>query len=583
MNRITQAALFVAMTIPATALAAAPKDYDIAFTQVHDGDNAGLGRPNQNNDQRGAGGEHFSIASIPNAPGGARLVFCGTASYTDIPNSPVAHRIQVLCGAYQLDPMTGLKDGDLSTPNVMEPEWIKYVTNNDGDEYQNGHKLKVVPVLGGTAFAAFYGFDPDNNTDTWAQVYGADGTMLVGQTKIIENNNDDLGGSLDKFVLEADSSDTSVLVGGVIGNGNGDDDSWAFGVRIEKSAEGYTMRRTWKQNVILAEERSRAAIVPTNMPGRVLYCGTAGDSQPPKLGVLCALLNTEEGNVGNRVVWKKFVAEREGNLYKTTGDVVPTYDASGNLTDKYIVQWVQVDTSQRNGREKGMTKIFQAPIQISDTTLTMLSTPTDKAVNFGDQAHPILAGGNYGEGASAGPATFLIQGSLVDSPAGAGSISVMRFNPATNALEKETSITLPVATGMGMISQKFGNNPNTPQGRNHQNLITIKNPGFGVVGGFNPEVKELIVMPNTGPTRRLDNTLSDKAGLSLVLIPSVSQTAASGEPPLPPVAPPEPTEPEDPSSSGNASGGCNTSGSPAAGMIFALGAAVAILRRRRAA
>lgn len=584
MNRLTKAALFAAMMSPASALAAPPSSFDIAFARIHDGDNAGLGRPNQNNNQTGSGNEHTSLALLPNAPGGPRIVFCGTASYTDIPGSPVNHRIQALCGAYQLDPMTGLKDANPSTTNMMEPEWLQYITNNDGDEYQNAHKLKVVPVLGGTAFMACYGYDPNNNTALYCQVRSATGEQLAPQTLILANNNDNLGGALDKFAVTGDSSEATTIVGGVIGNGNNDDDSWACGIRVSKNPEGgYSVRRTWAQQVILAEERSRAAIVPTNMPDRVLYCGTSGNNQPPNKGIMCALLNTAEGNVPNRVVWKKYVVEREGDLYKTTGDVVPTYDAAGNLTNKYIVSYVQVDVSQRNGREKGMTKIYQVPVEISDTTLTMLATPTDKAVDFGDQAHPILAGGNYGEGSSAGPATFLIQGSLVDSPAGPGTISVMRYNPATNELQKETSITLPVPTGMGMISQRYGNNPNTPQGRNHQTLISIQNPGFGVVGGFMPEVKELIVMPNTGPTRRPDNTLSEKAGFQLVLIPSVTASAQTGTPPAPPAPPPapepEPENPDDPP--GGASGGCSTSGSPAAGMLFALGAAVAILRRRR--
>lgn len=582
MNRITQAAIFVAMAIPTSALAAPPTDYEISFAQIHDGDNAGLGRPNNNNDQRGAGAEHCSTASLPNAVGGPRVSFCCTASYTDIPNSPVNHRIQALCGSYQLDAMTGLKDGNPLTADVMEPEWLKYITDNDGDEYQNAHKMKLVPVLGGTAFAVFYGYDPDNNTDTWAKVYAGDGTMLVGQTKIIENNNDDVGGVVDDFVVEADSSNATIGVGAVIGNGNGDDDSHAFGFVVEKNAEGYSIRRTWRQNVILQEERSRASLAPTSIPGRVMYCGAAGNNQPPKIGVVCALLNTEAGNIGNRVVWKQFVAEREGKQYKTTADIAPTYDAAGNLTKKYMVSFVNVDGENRNGREKGLTSIYQVPIEISDNTMTLLDAPRADAVTFGDQAHPILAHGNYGEGASAGPATFLIQGSLVDSPSGPGRIAVMRFDSATNKMTRETEITLPNPTGMGMISQKFGNNPNTPQGRNHQQVITIQNPGFGVVNGYLPEVKELMVLANTGPTRRLDSTLSDKAGLQLVLIPSVTQTAVSGAPPAPPVPPPAP-EPEDlePTDPGNASGGCSTSGSPAAGMILALGAAVAILRRRR--
>jgi uncharacterized protein (TIGR03382 family) len=133
---------------------------------------------------------------------------------------------------------------------------------------------------------------------------------------------------------------------------------------------------------------------------------------------------------------------------------------------------------------------------------------------------------------------------------------------------------------MGMISQKFGNNPQTPQGRGHHDVIMMENPGFGLATGFMPNVKQFMVMGNVGPTLRQDGTLAQKAGFSIVMVPAVTASAASGTPPEPPAPPPTPEEEEE-EVKGNASGGCSTSGSPATGLALALGAAVALVRRRR--
>jgi uncharacterized protein (TIGR03382 family) len=573
MNRTFKAALFVAaMALPTSALAG-PMDEQIAVIKVHDGDNAGLGAPNQNNRQTGAGMEHVSMAVVKNAPGGPALAFCGTASYTDIPGSPITpanSRVQMLCGTYRLDATLGLQSA---------PTFMKYITENNNNQYQNGHKPKVVSVLGGTAFAVFYGYDPDNNTDTWVQVFDTTGQRLVPQTRIIQNNNDDLGGAAREFVTKSDSSNKTCLVGSVIGNGNGNDDSWVYEACIEKTAEGYTAAQMWRENVILAEERSRGVLAPTTIPGRVLYCGTAGDTQPPNLGVVCSLINTEP-NVQDRVVWKKFVAQREGQNYKTTADVLPIYDASGNLTNEYIVGFVNADTSERNGREKAKTTVYQVPIEISDTTMTLLDAPRADATLTGAGAHPNWGFGNWGDGQAAGPASFLIQGSIIDSPQGIGRLAIMRYDAATKKLVKSNEVALPVATGMGMISQKFGNNPQTPQGRGHHDVIMMENPGFGLATGFMPNVKQFMVMGNVGPTLRQDGTLAQKAGFSIVMVPAVTASAASGTPPEPPAPPPTPEEEEE-EVKGNASGGCSTSGSPATGLALALGAAVALVRRRR--
>ena len=173
---------FGASIVLATGSAfAAPGSYDL---EVHNGDNAGRAYPGEdrrrnNNDQEGAGLEHTRCAVLPNAPGGARLMCVGTGSYTDIPNSPVTDRIQVLCTSHKLDATQGLVQSAM-----------RYVTNNRGDEYQNGHDPVIAAAFNGTAAAIYYNYDPDNNTRLWGKILGPDCEELTPQTQLLAKNND---------------------------------------------------------------------------------------------------------------------------------------------------------------------------------------------------------------------------------------------------------------------------------------------------------------------------------------------------------------------------------------------------------
>src|SRR5262249_10074522 len=124
-------------------------------------------------------------------------------------------------------------------------------------------------------------------------------------------------------------------------------------------------------------------------------------------------------------------------------------------------------------------------------------------------------------------------------------------------------------------------NPNTPQGRNHQACQMFHNPGYGVVGGFQPTVKDFLIVSNTGRKLRTDGTVQDKSGWQLILVPAVVPNTTDPTPdPMPgpdPQPQPDPTNPDP----GSTFGGCSTGGSSSGAMVLVLGAAVAVIRRRR--
>src|SRR4029434_11239413 len=96
--------------------------------------------------------------------------------------------------------------------------------------------------------------------------------------------------------------------GALIGNGNGDDDGWAWCATSQSTggtgASSYTLTPNFKIVTENNEERTRAFVSRTSLPDMMLSCCAAGNTQPPNRGLRCGLINTAEG-VSNdqRLVW----------------------------------------------------------------------------------------------------------------------------------------------------------------------------------------------------------------------------------------------------------------------------------------
>jgi MYXO-CTERM domain-containing protein len=113
----------------------------------------------------------------------------------------------------------------------------------------------------------------------------------------------------------------------------------------------------------------------------------------------------------------------------------------------------------------------------------------------------------------------------------------------------------------------------------------LANPGYGIAGGFQPEVKQFLLVANTSRNLRTDGSAEDKLAFDLVLAPAV---VPSGDDPNPTPDPdptpdpmPDPNGNPDPDSSGAQVGGCSTGGSTSGGSIILLGAALGFAIRRR--
>lgn len=563
MQTLSKILLAASCLLPATA-AAAPT---VKSFLIHNGNNAGLLWENnnpRNNDQRGTGLEHMSSHVLENADGGPVVLTIGSGSYTDIPGSPVRDRIQGLCTSWKLDKTAGLTKGTM-----------RYFTNNNGNEYQNAMVPGGVPIMGGKYLLVTYGVDLNGNTEVYAKVLGPNCEEMSQQTRILAKNNDNVAGNADLGLTLVNDGPESATAGDcVIGNGNGGDNMYCYGMTVTKSGTQFTLKKDFDFVGEAEEERSRAytAAVP-EMPGHMFECAAVGDNQPPDRGLRCSLLNMNPGVANNqRVVWRKYLAERSGNTYYTTPNLAAVKGSDGKTA--FIVTYVKVVTNGRNN--KGNTQFMQQLVRPADTGLEILTPAMADLVPVGDKAHPTMCGGLWGQDES--PAAFVVTGTITDG--GPGALSILRADPVAgtmnNAGGKGNAITFSNRTGAGYISQWFGNNPNTPQGRNHQHCTMLQNPGYQQDGGFQPEVKQFLMLSNTGHANG-----EDKSFAELVLVPAVVPAVANPVDPEPANPDPEPEPTPDPTPSGDIGGGCSTGGAPGGAMILGLGAAVSLLRRRR--
>jgi len=581
----------------------------IATFEVHDDMHAGAlwrnDRPNNNN-QRGAGIEHQSITVLKTG----QVIVVGTASYTDVvplkPNAGLSsleaglviptdgdpgvqatgNRVEGLCTSYNIDGTMGLVKNN-----------VAYFTKNNSPDWQNMHKPHVQAINGGTAALVLYGYDPNGNrTRVWGMVLGANCEILSPQVQLFASNNDDYGGLYDAAnTVYSDAAGITRVCGGFIGNGNGTDDGHAFCVSAQATGgtgpASYTIKPEFEISTEPQEERTRGTTQTTPFPDMMLSCWSKGNDRPTD-SVRCGLVNTAAGVPNDqRLVWRQYVMERQGNIHYTTPSVAAVLDANGAPTDKYIVTYVKVDTTNRNGRSKGMTSIQTVPMQITMTGFKLLDTPKEGLFGITDGAHPGMTTGYYG--ADKRPVAFLFAGSITDG--GTSTAKIIGLTP-DGKVEPVRALNWASSSSGGKTSQWYGHNPNTPQGRSYPvTSMVIDNPGYGKSAGYQPDVKSFLLVanahhkdhsagcatppdPNKGTT---NGVCGGKNAFSLVLVPLAADATTA------------PTDPNDPTPGGGSAttngddpgttlGGCSTTHGAGAGSLMLLGFAALLIRRRRA-
>lgn len=580
----------------------------IATFEAHDDMHAGaLWRNDRanNNDTRGTGGEHTTLTVLK----GGRILMIATASYTNVTPmiagaglssleaglkppkesdpgvQPDGTRVEGLCAAYQLDPALGLVKVNMA-----------YFTDNDSPDWQNMNKAHISPINGGTAALVLYGYDPNGNrTRIYGKVLGPNCELMSQQTQLFADNNDDYGGLYDTTdPTVSDTGGTTRTCLGWIGNGNGTDDA-RFGCVTTKATGqtgpgSYAITPDFKISIEPREQRSRGQFQKTPIPNTFLFTVAEGDDAPPD-HIRVGLVNVApETPNDQRLIFRQRVATRQGNIHYTTPSLVPITDpATGAVTNRYILSYVKVDTTNRDGRTKGKTSIHTVPLELSPTGVKLLDTPKENLFGLGDNSHPGMSPAVYG--IDKRPVAFLFSSNITDG--GTANVKVIGMTPE-GKVDPIRALNWGDASAGGWYSQHYGPNPNTPQGRTYPpTTLVVDNPGYGT--GYQPDVKTFLVVANvhhkthagecgTGdPNKGTNNgSCGGKNAMSVVLVP-IAADAPKGDPTNPDdPTPVDPTQgggtPTDP---GTTLGGCAAGGSGGAGVLVLLGFAVVGMRRRR--
>jgi MYXO-CTERM domain-containing protein len=556
------------------------------ITSIANGEDCGrINRDENGREKKGdnyqACAEHATLAQLND---GRDVVMFRLASKDVLEGVEIFDRAQLACTSVTLTPTGPVVNTD------------KYVTRNDGNQYRNAHASVAIPIgANNEAVAVFYNYRPNNpnNTQRYVQVFDKDCNSLSAQTLVMANNNDDMCASAENYshiVTGATATETRV-VATCGGNGNNDDAGWVYETVFEKKPDGkFTADRTWRLINIQDEERTRQT--GTFIPGENLFvaCASDGNAQPTNKGVACTGIDTSIGgevsnNARSRLLWKQYVARRDGRIYQTQIKLAPSLVDPSQVT----ASWTTIRKENRRG--KGQSMMNLARLSFTREGMEIVALPVQLADGT-DATHRAMISAPYGVDGQEKDAFLLVSSSLNGSPNSMAAAQVMTWDATAMQFVRNRRIGLNSAIDNQWISNIYGNNPNT-QGRNHVQSKVIMNPYYGATTGFQTQIKSWVATAATPRRMREGATIAeDKLSFELLLtpvqwapevvLPPEEEDPIDPTDPTDPVVPEEPTPtPTDPGS-GSTVGGCSTGGSSTGlGTLALLGLALVVTRRRR--
>jgi MYXO-CTERM domain-containing protein len=419
------------------------------------------------------------------------------------------HRTQVACSPFQLVAGAG------GVVNAEKLPGERFVTNNDGDEYRNGHKPSVVACNGGKNFCLMYNYQPDGdgNTKRWMKVLGLNGEdvpMTDGngnsqsQVLIMAKNNDDC----DMSQSGEGPCDTATDVPGATHlacyagcNGNGRDDGWLNDVTVTfaNNASGAATSAQVKKNFDVSinpqEERGRGRCsVSSADPNTAICTYTAGNNQPQRDGTWIAAVdispNGPQGaNVQSRLLWRKLVEGRKdipggGRTYsmRINSSRIVELGADGKLvkTDNLVIYTGDLQ-GNNNGNRKGGRYLDQrlGVAQATRAGLTWvipMTSARDLLLGI-DGTHTTFTAGLLQDGTkgAAVPVVSILQGSQNGGGVAPADLKVLGIDLTAKAFVQYGTHSAGASSDRHLYSNYLGNNPGN-QGRNFTGSEFLPNP-----------------------------------------------------------------------------------------------------------
>jgi MYXO-CTERM domain-containing protein len=275
-------------------------------------------------------------------------------------------------------------------------------------------------------------------------------------------------------------------------NGNGGR-AWAYGLSVAENVDTGVMELTnpW-DNVIYTPTNIARQRVEQIDDERFLYCGPMGNQRPPEDGVYCYVGDTNTGETLSETA----VAESKPieQIYYNQPTIAPLG------FDRFAVQVLRSNGEGRQDDAKGTNHIEMYVYEVgSDSTLSLRASLDE--VQMVHQTHAAICGGKYGQlddEVTEGLQSIGIVGASVTG-VGQGLMKFVSWSTEGNwkADAKDEWVIAEYADS-GLQSNMYGANPGN-QGRNFMYCMgDVQNPGYGVEGGFMPEVKSFFVSPMNG-------------------------------------------------------------------------------------
>jgi MYXO-CTERM domain-containing protein len=527
------------------------------------------------------------------------------------------HRTQLACFPFKL--VSGANGA--VTADKLPGE--KFVTDNDGDEYRNGHKPSVLPVCGGKAVLLTYNYQEKGagNTRRYAKVLDSECNAITikngkGETKkqvvIMAKNNDDCDmsqsgqGPCDICGDTPTSTHYSCWAGC---NGNGEDDGWVNDITVscQLDANGKVtaaqVEKNFDVSMASAEERSRGrSSCSTADPATAIATWTEGNNQPQRDGTWIGAVNISAvGPKGDkqqsRVLWKKLVQGQKnapggGKTYSSriNSAVIPVLGANGALEKSnqfvlYVGDLKGANTNNRKGGRYLDQLLCVASATKGGLTYDIPCTSVQDLMVGIDATHLTIAAtlmwdGKLGKNV---PVVLFFQGSQNGGGVSAADIKVLGIDLEGKKFVQYGTYSAGCSHDRHLYSNYLGNNPGN-QGRNFAGVHVVKNP-FAAPG----QAPTLVLFAATGkdPAHVAKAEIKPTAYLSVIpmAVGGPGPTAAAAEPAAAPVVDAAPATTE--SASASDGEGCSAaSGSTSSSAALLLGlmalAAVWFARRGRA-
>ncbi|MDQ3334152.1 MAG: GlyGly-CTERM sorting domain-containing protein [Myxococcota bacterium] len=509
-------------------------------------------------------------------------------------------------GRMQLAAVPFILKQDAAGAVVAEPNMAtaKFVTNNNGDEYRNANLPSAMTVGDNSCVEYNYQINGGNDTKRYIKCFNPTTlAVTLEQTLLFEKNNDDCS-------MNQDGQSTSLIsaAGGKYRfaawrgcNGNGRDDAWFQLFTIDTTA-GVKVTRNFDVSVLAREERSRGACYaadPSDL--KFVVCGgTEGNNQPQRDGTWMIGIDADESkfqgaNQQNSIIWKTQIGGRKqiGGIrtYAMRASIHPILapDATGKMMANGTILWRQTALRGNNNTNgKGGENVGNelAVMKVSRAGMTYVTPMTDlaKTVLFGiDGTHLKFEYAMFGQTDALKPGFIFHAGSHTGGGYNS-TAKVVMWDSVANKFVDGGNYAI-ASHDRHLYPNYTGNNPGN-QGRDHADAQLIANP---FVSDTNRDAY-LMVIATTGKDPSEMTDPRKKLSAYLTIMPVAQNPAPAPQPqpqPQPsgqtddPSTPEDETDPANNPSSGEALGGCSTSGGSAGFLSLLLIGLAAFIRRRR--